>query len=433
MARTIVCWIISSAILGCSSGCSLFGLDRDLATLRELEYYTGDVRLDGPATSPSFVVLYTAEKGKEQPISFDLLLEGAGVYHIIAPPSDYRLLAFQDTNHNGNYDNDEPFAILPGPPEDAKGDMGEKTRGDLVIPATMPASIHLPDIFGSHFTRLVDRLTRRNGEVTALSDSRFSDMNVRKGVYEPLAFFEDVGPAIYMLQPYDPGRIPVIFVHGMNGSPRSWRAMIEHLDQKRYQPWVFYWPTGMPVEASGWVLDQSIENLRWRYDFHHCHIVAYSMGGLVARTALNIRAAESRRMIVQQFITFSTPWGGHAGSEIGVRMSPVVVPSWRSMMPSGKFIQGLFKETWPDTVTYTLFFTYGRSGGRSKQNDDGVVTLQSMLMPAAQRQASFIYGFNEDHRSVLDSADAMKMLNAVLAKASAPTTQPITKLKSHAK
>src|SRR5262249_54448351 len=49
---------------------------------------------------------------------------------------------------------------------------------------------------------------------------------------------------LYFLEPYDPSRIPVVFVHGLMSSPFTWVKTINGLQQdpeirKRYQPWVF--------------------------------------------------------------------------------------------------------------------------------------------------------------------------------------------------
>jgi len=57
---------------------------------------------------------------------------------------------------------------------------------------------------------------------------------------------------LYFLEPYDPSRIPVVFVHGLMSSPFTWVKTINGLQQdpeirKRYQPWVFGYPTGNPI------------------------------------------------------------------------------------------------------------------------------------------------------------------------------------------
>jgi hypothetical protein len=56
---------------------------------------------------------------------------------------------------------------------------------------------------------------------------------------------------LYFLQPYDPNRIPLVFVHGLVSSPFTWVKTINGLQadpeiRKHYQFWAFAYPTGTP-------------------------------------------------------------------------------------------------------------------------------------------------------------------------------------------
>jgi hypothetical protein len=60
---------------------------------------------------------------------------------------------------------------------------------------------------------------------------------------------------VYLIQPYDPDKIPVLFVHGLISSPLSWQNLVNDLcaDPKileHYQPWFFLYPTGQPALES---------------------------------------------------------------------------------------------------------------------------------------------------------------------------------------
>src|SRR5262249_61670201 len=68
---------------------------------------------------------------------------------------------------------------------------------------------------------------------------------------------------LYFLEPYDPTRIPVVFVHGLMSSPYTWVKTINGLQQdpelrKRYQPWVFGYATGNPILYSALRLRQEL-------------------------------------------------------------------------------------------------------------------------------------------------------------------------------
>ena len=60
---------------------------------------------------------------------------------------------------------------------------------------------------------------------------------------------------LLLIEPYDPDRIPVIFVHGLLSSSYIWRrtalALLQDPEIRRhYQFWVFAYPTGNPVSFS---------------------------------------------------------------------------------------------------------------------------------------------------------------------------------------
>ena len=104
---------------------------------------------------------------------------------------------------------------------------------------------------------------------------------------------------IYLTHPYDPNKIPILFVHGLISSPVSWQnlqndlcadpAILEH-----YQPWFFLYPTGQPVLASAEQLREDLQSTQKLFDpkgtdipSHHVVVVAHSMGGLLAHTLVS--------------------------------------------------------------------------------------------------------------------------------------------------
>jgi hypothetical protein len=60
---------------------------------------------------------------------------------------------------------------------------------------------------------------------------------------------------LYMLEPFDPNRIPVVMVHGLWSSPATWMEMFNDLRSdprvsSRYQFWFYLYPTGTPFWVS---------------------------------------------------------------------------------------------------------------------------------------------------------------------------------------
>jgi pimeloyl-ACP methyl ester carboxylesterase len=92
---------------------------------------------------------------------------------------------------------------------------------------------------------------------------------------------------LYFLEPYDPSRIPVVFVHGLMSSPFTWVKTINGLQQdpeirKRYQPWVFGYPTGNPILYSALRLREELAKVDKAYPNHLPYVVVgHSMGGML--------------------------------------------------------------------------------------------------------------------------------------------------------
>lgn len=100
---------------------------------------------------------------------------------------------------------------------------------------------------------------------------------------------------LYMLEPYDPQKIPVLMVHGLWSSPLTWIDMFNDLRahpeiRETYQFWFYLYPTGQPFWISAVQLRQDLEETRRVLDpdgnsptMHQLVMVGHSMGGLVSR------------------------------------------------------------------------------------------------------------------------------------------------------
>ncbi|MBN8624339.1 MAG: hypothetical protein J0M17_02500 [Planctomycetes bacterium] len=107
---------------------------------------------------------------------------------------------------------------------------------------------------------------------------------------------------LYMLQPYEPGKIPVVMIHGLWSSPLTWMEMFNDLRsdptlRQHYQFWFYLYPTGQPFWNSATKFRDELAEMRRRIDPEHKEaaldqmvLVGHSMGGLVAR----LQTVESR-------------------------------------------------------------------------------------------------------------------------------------------
>ncbi|OHB79162.1 MAG: hypothetical protein A2W31_18455 [Planctomycetes bacterium RBG_16_64_10] len=100
---------------------------------------------------------------------------------------------------------------------------------------------------------------------------------------------------LYMLEPYQPGKIPVLMVHGLWSSPVTWMEMFNDLRsaaeiRKHYQFWFYLYPTGKPFWLSAAQLRGDLAYARRVLDPQHQEpaldqvvLVGHSMGGLVSK------------------------------------------------------------------------------------------------------------------------------------------------------
>jgi pimeloyl-ACP methyl ester carboxylesterase len=251
------------------------------------------------------------------------------------------------------------------------------------------------------------------------SDPRFSPGNVRQGVWSPEAFRRRVLGGIYCIDSYDRHRVPVLFIHGIHGSPRDFGLLIERLDRQQLQPCVFFYASGASLTSATTHLRAEVLELRARYGVTTIVIVAHSMGGLIARDLL-VNDWDESLVAVPAIVTISTPWSGHAGAGFGARFAPVVVDSWIDLASDSSYIASLFvgsaaqPRKLPASTQHHLIFTYGRGWASLGASDDEVVTLASQLNRSAQEQAQRIYGFDATHAEILHREAMAELLNRIL-------------------
>jgi pimeloyl-ACP methyl ester carboxylesterase len=93
---------------------------------------------------------------------------------------------------------------------------------------------------------------------------------------------------LLLSRPYDPEKVPVIFVHGLLSSPYVWRNFANSLDldpeiRRRYQFWVFSYSTGNPIAYSALLLRQDLAYAQETYHFKQAILIGHSMGGILSR------------------------------------------------------------------------------------------------------------------------------------------------------
>jgi pimeloyl-ACP methyl ester carboxylesterase len=225
------------------------------------------------------------------------------------------------------------------------------------------------------------------------------------------------------LEPLDEEKTQVLFVHGVTGTPRDWKFFVDGIDRSRFQPWFFFYPSGLPLDRTGAILALLIQRVAAdpRFKFERLVVVAHSMGGLVARSALQRLSAPRTPAYLKMYVSLSTPYGGHDAARAATEHAWDVVPSWHDLAPGSVYLRALTTAPLPADLPFYLLFGYGNPGRlQYGPSSDGVVTMRSELDLAVHLQATRSYGFDASHTGILESATVRDLFNQLIAPAAPP-------------
>jgi len=404
---------LAAAVLFLSS-CNLLALHRDLRAAATAGGVAGKVVHDESDTGTVVVFALREEDGDWVANNYVHLATQQDFLMRLGAGQRYRIGAFADRNDNLRPDDDEPAVILPEPVTIAQGWKGVTKLGLTLAPAgrldqqTAAAAQGLPKV-------VLRPLPVWVGEVTGLDDDRFSAESGSMGLWQPFEFLVNVGIGVFFLEPYDPQRIPVLFVSGAGGNPWEWRAMIDGLDRTRFQPWGFVYPSGQRLASSAAVLELCVTALQREYGASRVYVTAHSMGGLVARDFIQRNASALDNGYIPVFVSIVTPRQGHPAASLGVRRSPAVVPSWIDMQTNSEFQKAIFARPLPSATAYYLFYAQTDPKQPPDRATDGTIAVTSQLHPDAVRDALEVLGFTENHTSVLRSSEVIAAYSRILA------------------
>jgi pimeloyl-ACP methyl ester carboxylesterase len=227
----------------------------------------------------------------------------------------------------------------------------------------------------------------------------------------PLPILQEIGlldpgwveglQGLYMLQPYRPGKIPIVFVHGLRSTPLAWLKVINEVWgdpalREHYQVWLYMYPTGKPLPSTATRLREDLDELRGVIDPGHADpmldrmiLIGHSMGGLISKMMIlesgdaiwrlfsnrpfeELQAPPDRREALRKALFFSpdpsvgriifiaTP---HRGSQMGdeligritdrlIRLPRTLRTSYRSLMASNdpEFFTPMLRDGIPTSI-----------------------------------------------------------------------------------
>lgn len=253
------------------------------------------------------------------------------------------------------------------------------------------------------------------GETRSLDHPDFEPDVAARALWSPRDMLRNRRAGIFFIEPYDPQRIPVLFVHGIRGTPRNFRPLIESLDRSRFQAWVFSYPTGLRTESAVALLRLALEEIERKHRFETLFIAAHSLGGLVSYGYVKAGFPDSVR--VKMLATFATPWMGNEWAAVGARNLPSPVPVWIDLSPESAFLASLREPPARDTnlPPHYVFFGFGRELSLlSTECTDGVISLASQLPSWIQDRAAAYWGYDATHAGILSDHEARQRFQLVI-------------------
>jgi pimeloyl-ACP methyl ester carboxylesterase len=392
------------------------GLVQELAPEQSLQII-GGLKTDPNRDEPLAIIALSQQYARNEIVGWRMAPGSVGYYSILLPKGQYDLLVLADLNRDGVFGNEEVVGRMP-PGASLTVDPGLAADGVTIDGPTLGLDYDHPSV---EELPVPIKVAVSNQVIPSLDDEFFDPGYGVMGLYNPSKFLEHTQGYFFGLEPLDVAKTQVLFVHGANGTPRDWKFLVDGIDRSRFQPWFFFYPSGLPLDRTGAILAQFIQRSAARFNVERLVVVAHSMGGLVARSALHRLAAQGAPAYLKMYISLSTPYGGHDAARMAAAHAPEVVPSWQDLAPGSPYLRDVTAEPLPADLPFYLLFGY-RNPGRVQigPSTDGVVTVRSELDLTVQLQATRTYGFDRSHTGILESTAVRNVFNQLITPAAPP-------------
>jgi len=416
--------VLAAPATGCTTLRYALTSRGQVRSLLQLGRIEGRIDTEAPIDGPLVVVLARPGETESQPLVDTFVRSGPGRFTFAVTPGRYNLAAYEDRNESGRVDPGEPTWSNRGAPPLEVG-PGQVTRQHIVLDLHATTRRGVAPIDGSGGVARAPRgqsgfspwAWSAQGVVCPdLRDARYGREAAVRGIWQPMDFLSEGLAGVYFLAPYDPARVPVLFVHGLGGSPQQFLPLARSLDRERFQAWFYFYPSGYSLDGISDHLASVLARLEVTPGFEELAIVAHSMGGLVSRGAI-LKHAHPMEDRIRLFITLATPWGGAAPR--AAALPTMLPPSFEDMNPSSDYLRWLFyaddgrARGLPDETPFHLLVGF-RMKVLATIANDGRVSVSSQARPEAQEQAVSVRALDVSHDDILTSPDAIGRVNELL-------------------
>lgn len=412
-------FVLAFCLAALIAGCSYLSISSADNTVAPSSFYRGEKNLayncaviKGKVINQDVVkkpnlLIACPLTGNESELNDYILLNSTSPFMLYLSEGRYNLYVLTDFNNDGFYTEDEVSGVYgaPSSPEEIT-----LRKEDLIKDVTIYASQNNSGkIVFPRQIKIDERLSRNqltySGQVSKIYDEKFSLHNGSAGWWNPTAFMKVFGARIYFMEEYDPKKIPVLFVHGAEGSPQNWVYFLMRLDRDRYQPWFFYYPAGIHLSLSSQLLYDELIELHAKHGFKKMGVVAHSIGGLVTRSLLTGYKFDKQNNFIKVYVTLATPWSGFEMADASQKLQHKSLPSWMDIGAQSVFIRRTMNAKLPRNIRYYLFY------GKNDQVCEG-----RALDERAVADAIKIFSFDCDHNLILSDRNVFRKFNEILEK-----------------
>lgn len=418
MSRQIITLVASFAVAMTVSSCSIKDLKDDLDIVTEdFGYLKG--RASGVDDDTDILIALLSEEADGATIANARSVSPGESFYMLVPNATYTLLAFSDANGDFSYQPGEPAARIEDPVVNWFRDMEGQERVDYDLLEIQPIELASATILDQSLDLSLSSL-RANSKaaenflkVVTWEDEAFSAENTELGMWQPGAFQRQVGYGLYVLEEFDPAKKSIVLVHGIFDTPRRFMTLVEAIPTD-YQVLLFHYPSAFPLEYTSYTLNEVLDELIRRYDLPQVDVIAHSMGGLVSKGMI-YQADEVLRDRMRVFVSMASPFGGHSAAAAGLKWSPVIAPVWWAMAPGSSYLTIIDSVDLTAGPDHYLIYTYSHEAGGEREEDDGVVSVESQLVASARNNAVAQYGVADNHTGVAKNACVIELIVSILA------------------
>lgn len=232
-----------------------------------------------------------------------------------------------------------------------------------------------------------------------LDDRIFGRKMRLSGVLTPQGFVKEIGVWIFLLEPHDAAKIPILFLHGHWTGPQVFEELLQSIDTDKYEPWMVFYPSGLDIRETTKLLQLNLARISTFYKKDEVYVIAYSMGGILGRETIVSAKPEYEMPDIPLFIAVASPWGGSIPTTAGAKTAITAHPNsnisygaeaWKQVHHTASFVQKMFRRPLPATTQFHMIYSVGGTEVELPGRDDGMLHEASLGRKEAVAEAASV-------------------------------------------